>query len=105
MRRTVSTFSFFLAALAVFAPCEARAWMLGGVGEWLTGEVAALLLSALAAVAGGAAGLVFVRVSRTFKEAGEFMTALGEALEDKRITRDELARMIKEGREIFEVWR
>jgi len=105
MRKIGLTFSLFLAALAVLAPCEARAGVPGGVRGWLTGEVAALLVSALVAVVGGVTGLVFVRVSRTFKEAGEFMTALGEALEDRRITREELARMIKEGREIFEVWR
>ncbi len=71
---------------------------------WLTGEVLALVVSTLLAILGGAMGLVFRKISRTFKEAGEFMTTLGTAIEDQRITRDELANIIKEGRDVFRVW-
>ena len=71
---------------------------------WLTGEVLALVVSTLLAILGGALGLAFRKISRTFKEAGDFMTTLGTAIEDQRITRDELANIIKEGRDIFSVW-
>ena len=33
------------------------------------------------------------------------MTTLGEALEDHRLSREELGSIIKDGREIFEVWK
>ena len=72
--------------------------------SWLTGEVLALVASTLLAILGSSFGLVFIRISRTFKEAGEFMTTLGTAIEDRRITRDELANIIKEGRDIFTAW-
>jgi hypothetical protein len=48
---------------------------------------------------------MFVRVARTFREAGEFLTTLGCALEDRRISREELAAIIREGRDIFVVWK
>ena len=41
----------------------------------------------------------------TMKEAGEFLRVLGFALEDNRITREELASIVKEGRDIFAAWR
>jgi len=75
------------------------------VKSWMTLEVAALVLSAVLTVVGGALGVLFRRISRTFKEAGEFMTELGNALEDHRLTREELSGIIKEGRDIFAVWR
>ena len=82
----------------------AHAGMWEKASGWLTGEVLALIVSTLLAVLGGASGLVFRKISRTFKEAGEFMTTLGTAIEDQRITRDELANIIKEGRDVFRVW-
>ena len=72
--------------------------------SWLTGEVLALVASTLLAILGSSFRLVFIKISRTFREAGEFMTILGMAIEDRRITRDELANIIKEGRDIFNVW-
>ena len=71
---------------------------------WVTGEVAALALSALLTVMGAALGILFSRISRTFKDVGEFMTTFGEALEDKRLTREELADIIREGRDVFALW-
>ncbi len=84
---------------------EAHAGILEKARTWVTGEVAALVLSAILAILGGAFGLVFRRMSRTFKEAGEFMATLGIALEDKKLTRKELACIVKEGKDIFAVWR
>lgn len=73
--------------------------------SWLTGEVLALVASTMLVLLGGGFGLVFRKISRTFREAGEFLTTLGMAIEDCRITREELSSIIKEGRDIFKVWR
>ena len=73
--------------------------------SWFTGEVVALFASCIITLLCGAFGIMFKKVTRTFKEAGEFMTKLGSALEDQRLSREELASIIKEGREIFEVWK
>lgn len=76
----------------------------GKVRNWLTGEVLALVASTVLVLLGGALGIVFRKTSRTFREVGEFMTTIGMAIEDRRITRDELASIIKEGQDIFKVW-
>ena len=93
-----------LAILMVLFADAAYAGILGKARTWLTGEVVALALSVVLTILGGALGLAFRRISRTFKEAGEFMTTLGIALEDKRLTREELTGIIKEGKDIFAVW-
>jgi len=103
MRRRIT----IAAAAAVFAACcgTAFAGVFGRAGGWFTTEVAALALSALLALLGGALGLAFRKAARTFREAGEFLAQLGAALEDNRLTREELAAIIREGREVFAVWR
>ena len=73
--------------------------------SWFSAEAAALLVSAIAAILAGITGLFYTRAVRTFKEAGEFLTTLSLALEDKRITREELAQIIREGRDIFRAWK
>ena len=90
--------------LSVILAGYAHAGVWAKAKSWLTGEVLALVASTLLAVLGSSFGLVFIKISRTFREAGEFMTTLGMAIEDRRITRDELANIIKEGRDIFKVW-
>jgi len=77
----------------------------GRAKDLVTGEVLALAVSALLAILGASLGLVFRKISRTFREVGEFMTTVGLAIEDRRITRDELANIIKEGKDIFESWK
>lgn len=94
-----------LALFTLLAPPTAHAGILQTGKAWLTGEVLAFLASALLALIGGAAGLMFRKIARTFREAGEFLSILGEAIEDSRLTREELAQVIKEGKEMFGVWR
>ena len=87
------------------AAVTAHAGVLGKVKSWFTSEVVAFLVSGILVIIGGAFGIMFRKITRTFKEAGEFLTILGLALEDQRITRKELADIVKEGREIFAVWK
>lgn len=97
-----------VAAIMAFGAAAAEAGISGIAGKaasFLTGEVTALLVSAVVAVLAGALGMLFVRVARTFREAGEFLTALGCALDDRRITREELAGIVRAGKEVFAVWK
>ena len=94
------------AVLLVFFAVQADAVeILGKITSVLSGEVISLTLSAVVAIGAGILGILFTRVSRTLKEAGDFLTVLGNALEDRRITREELAGIVKEGRDIFGVWK
>jgi len=104
MRGIIKSAGLVLTILLLFSGI-AYAGVTDTVRSWMTGEVIALALSTVLAIAGGIMGLTFRRISRTFKEVGEFMAALGAAVEDKRLTREELALILKEGRDIFEVWR
>jgi len=93
------------AALTFAATGAAEAGIFGKAAAVISGEVIALILSAAIVLAAGAAGAVFLRVARTFRETGEFLTILGEALDDRRISREELSGIVKEGKDIFAVWK
>lgn len=93
-----------MAVMALGMAGVAHAGVLGTVKTWLTGEAAALVASAAAALIAGLSGVMYSRVTRTFREAGEFLAAVGTALEDHRVTREELAAIVREGRDIFAVW-
>jgi Mg2+/Co2+ transporter CorB len=92
-----------LCLLVTALPAEAG--VVGKMAAVFSGDVIALIVSAVAALLAGVFGIMFVRVARTFREAGEFLTTLGCALEDRRISREELAAIIREGRDIFVVWK
>ena len=104
MKKAVFIIVIVLIGSILFAG-YAQAGILEKAKSWLTSEVLAFLASALIALLGGTFGILFVRISRTFRELGEFMTTLGTAIEDHRITRDELASIIKEGKDILGVWK
>lgn len=86
-------------------PVSVHAGVFGKAGAWITGEVAALIVSGIMVLLGGIFGILFKKVTRTFKETGEFLTTLGTALEDQRLSREELAAVIREGGDIFKLWR
>ncbi len=83
----------------------AQAGVAAAVKGWLTGEVAALVVSAVLVILGGAMGLLFAKVTATFREAGEFLVQLGNSVEDRRLTREELAALLREGRDVLRVWK
>lgn len=73
--------------------------------SWMSGELLALLATAGVALLASVAGVQFAKVQKTFAEFGEFMTTLSNALDDRKITNDELRAIVKEGKDIFAVWR
>lgn len=82
-----------------------EAGILGTITGWVTGEVLAYIISGILVVLGGFFGIMFRKITRTFKELGEFLAALGTALEDKKLTREEFALLVREGRDILAVWK
>ncbi|MCE5248977.1 hypothetical protein LLG96_02025 [bacterium] len=95
----------YCSLLLLLSTGMAYAGVMGRISGWMTGEAVMLALSTVLTIAAGLLGLTFRRISRTLREAGEFLASLGTAIEDKRLTREELASILKEGREVFEVWR
>ncbi len=67
-------------------------------------DIIALAISAVVGLVALKFGFMFGKVMKTFKETGEFMAILGTALEDKKITREEITAIVKEGKDIFAVW-
>jgi hypothetical protein len=101
----MATLSVTAILLLVFAAQAQALEILGKITSVLSGEVISLALSVVLAIGAGILGMMFTKVARTLKEAGDFLTELGNALADQKITREELAGIVKEGREIFGVWK
>jgi len=93
-----------LAALMAFGGI-AFAGPFGAIKNWMASEAFAWAISAVILTLSLVAGVAFQRVSKTLIEAGEFMTALGSALADSRISKDELTAIIKEAKDVFGLWR
>lgn len=102
-----SRFTCISLAFVVFALCAVPAYagIIQTAKTWFSGEAIALFISAAAALVSGMSGLLYSKAVKTFRQTGEFLSALGSALEDNRLTRDELAQIIREGRDIFNIWR
>ena len=97
-------YSFLIIAAIVLLAGNAEAGVLGRVRSWIGAEAGALAFSTVLAAAADAMGIMFRRVSQTLREAGEFLSTLGAAIEDRKLTREELVNIIREGRDIFAVW-
>ena len=98
----LSVLALFIFFFAVHAEA---ATILGKITSAISGEVFSLILSAALAVGAGIAGVLFTRIAGTLRETGEFLAALGFALDDRKITREELASIVKEAKDIFQVWK
>lgn len=88
-------------------PLVLQAGIFGSVKGWLTDNVIAYALTAILSAlvgAGGVSGLIYKKVIATFKEGGQFLAVLGSALEDNNISREEIGKIVKEGKDIFAVW-
>lgn len=100
----VKTVVIFALCVVLFAT-SAYAGVFGKIGDWLKGEVLAVVLTALLAVVAGATTVVFSRIVTTLKEAGEFLSILGAAIEDKKITEEEISSILKEGKDVLNPWK
>lgn len=62
-----------------------------------------LVLTVLGALAGGVLGYL-IKGGQVAKEAGELMTAVGRAIEDKTVSQEELAGILKEYNDLKSAW-
>ncbi len=77
---------------------------INGAWSWITGEALAYLITgALALVAGAWGGYALVK--KSLGEIAEFVTTLDAALKDDKLSREELASIAKEGKDIFAAWK
>ena len=104
MRRYAIVCGFAL-LFTVFFANAAFAGIIGKARIWLTGEVMAIIFSAVIAILAGAFSFAFAKVSRTFNELGEFLITISAAVEDKHITREELSNILSEGKDVLKVWK
>ena len=91
--------------LVLIIAAPAHAGVFGKIGDWLKGEVLVYALTALLLLFAGVSGVLFGKIVTTLKEAGEFLTVLGIAIEDKKISKDELHSIVKEAKDVFNPWR
>jgi len=90
--------------IAVMIVSPVYAGVLGNVKSWVMGEGIAWIATAILVFLTGIFAVMSSKIIRTFKEAGEFLVVLGTALEDKKVTREEIGSIIKEGTDIFAIW-
>lgn len=65
--------------------------------------IAAVVTFLLSTVGGGWVGYV-LKGAKVAKETGDFMTVFGKAVEDKQVTPEEIASVLKEYNEMKEAW-
>jgi len=108
MRRFVMLFTVVLLVLAFAVPAFAFSW---NPVNWLKAGLEAggmkLLAWILTAVLGLAVcgGVMFARVIRTLKEAGELQIAIAEAIADRKFDPEELKRIAHEARDVYDIWK
>ncbi len=88
----------------IMIPLAAHAGPIDWAKGWLTEHVMAAVTTAVLGSFGAGAAVIFKKVMLTFKEAGEFLTALGEAFEDQSVDNKDIAKILKEGRDVFNIW-
>lgn len=95
---------WYLFILLLLVPAIAEASVMSTVTSWITGEVVALVASAILAVVMGIFGVLIKRITTTLVEAGEFLTVLGTSLSDGKLSKDEIASIISEAKDVFNIW-
>jgi hypothetical protein len=91
-------------AVIVFAgPVDWIKGAAGKIGLELGAGAITVLIGFL--TAGTGAGYVFMRIMKTMIEAGEFFAAIGEAMQDKKISPEEISEIYGRGKDVFNVWR
>lgn len=80
--------------------------------HWITGEVWGYVLTGIAAILSLALGWVYNKlgvrydlIAKTLEEGAQFFGVLGAAAADHKITKEELASIIKEGQDVFSLYK
>lgn len=98
------TFPLVYFLTAALMPAPALAGITGIFTKAAAAEIAPIILSAALGILAILFGALYRKVARTIRETGEFLEAVGSAVEDGRITREELGTIIREGRGMLGGW-
>ncbi len=104
MKRNIWTIGLILLAL-VFVATSAYAFGFSDIKSWVTWQGAAYLLTFILGLGIIGGSLMFVRILQTIKEAGEFMVYLADALNDKKLTPEEMKKIMADARDVFSIWK
>jgi len=83
----------------------AFAFGFGDIKSWVSWQGVAYMLTFILGLGAIGGTILFTRIVQTLREAGEFMAYLADALNDKKLSSDELKKIVKEGRDVFDVWK
>lgn len=100
--------NMLVAFLVIAVLCAVSVPAFAGVGEIIDKVKSAVnlqLISLVLTIGLGKIAFDTTRIKRAMRETGEFLSVLGDAFEDDRITKDELADILREGRDIIDVAR
>lgn len=97
----IITVLFMVVLLMIMATTLVFAGIIDTVKSHITGEVLAFIVSAVLAILAGFTGILYSKITKVATELGEFLQTLGAALDDKKITREELSDIVKKGRDLF----
>jgi len=104
MKRFSAVFVISLVIIALFAT-TANALSISGIKEWLSGTVVAYILTGILAIGVIGGSIMFSRIVTTLQELGEFLSALGLALSDKKMTKEELTDLLAKGKDVVNIWK
>ncbi len=105
MLKRIAVISVLILGTIVLISGSAYALSLGSIKDWLSGNVIAYILTGILAIGAIGGSLMFSRIVTTLQELGEFLTALGLALSDRKITKEELTTLLAQGKEVANIWR
>jgi hypothetical protein len=104
MKRITLIIAVMLLTIGAFA-VTANAGVWETVKGWVGWQAVAYVLTAVLSLAAVGGSVLFIRIIQTLKEGGEFISVLAKALEDRKTTQEELKAIVKEGRDVFDVWK
>ncbi len=107
MKRFLLFFALFMALAST-----AFAFGFGDVKSWVMGNFMGTIATAGCAALSFALKIIWQKntarynlVAKTLIEAGQFFEALGNMIQDPAITKDEIAKTIKEGKDVIDLYK
>lgn len=101
-----------MALLIIGTAAVAHAGILGDIGSYVKEQAMGVILGGVALGINGVLMWLhnknaarFNMVTKTMAETGEFLTTLGTAIQDAKVTREELGATLKEGADVVNVFR
>lgn len=94
-----------VALMVIVAAVAASAGVLSDAGEWFTWQAVAYILTGVLSIGGIGGSVVYRRIVATLNETGQFLTVLGTALADNQVSKEEIQKILAEGKDVLDIWR